>query len=127
MSELAALTAKVAAVEALASRWADVLAECKASDPRWITDRSVTTLDTALDELRHALREHSYLPVRAVAAASEPTEAHHAEPPAGDLFDVLGIDEKGRTEFYEQIGESFRAIRKAEDDAYRAARGVVIR
>lgn len=46
---------QVAAVEALADRWAGVLAECKQTDPRWIIDRSVTTLETALHELRSAL------------------------------------------------------------------------
>lgn len=46
---------QVAAVEALADRWAGVLAECKQTDPRWIIDRSVTTLETALNELRSAL------------------------------------------------------------------------
>jgi hypothetical protein len=47
--------AKVEAVEALADKWAEVLAECKASDPRWILDRSVTTLETAHRELREVL------------------------------------------------------------------------
>lgn len=47
--------AQVEAVEAVAQRWADVLDECKAADPRWILDRSVMTLDTALTELRRAL------------------------------------------------------------------------
>jgi hypothetical protein len=46
---------QVAAVEALADRWAGVLAECKQTDPRWIIDRSVMTLETALNELRSAL------------------------------------------------------------------------
>jgi hypothetical protein len=43
------------AVRALADHWAAVLDECKMTDPRWILDRSVTTLDTALCELRTAL------------------------------------------------------------------------
>jgi hypothetical protein len=46
----------VETVAALADRWDDVLSECKAADPRWILDRSVTTLDTCLNELRPALR-----------------------------------------------------------------------
>jgi hypothetical protein len=49
------LAAHEARVRALADRWADVLAECKQADPRWILDRSVMALDTALTELRVAL------------------------------------------------------------------------
>jgi hypothetical protein len=54
LDEVATLRAQVARVETLAGRWADVLDECKEADPRWILDRSVTTLETALTELRTA-------------------------------------------------------------------------
>jgi len=54
-------------VRALANRWQEVLAECKAADPRWIVDRSVTTLETALSELRRELS-------RAALTPSAPTE-----------------------------------------------------
>lgn len=60
-------------LRALAEKWQGVLDECKAVDPRWILDRSVTTLQTALTE------------VRAVLDAHEPA----TEPEAPRIEDVL--------------------------------------
>jgi hypothetical protein len=54
---LAAHEEREARVRTLAERWVDVLVECKAADPCWILDRSVTTLETALTELRAALKD----------------------------------------------------------------------
>ena len=48
-------SARLNAVEAVARRWADVLAECKQADPRWLLDQGVMALDVALRELRTAL------------------------------------------------------------------------
>lgn len=49
--------ALLAKFEALAEAWADVLAECKAADPKWILDRSVVALDTARRDLCAVIKE----------------------------------------------------------------------
>lgn len=46
---------QVAAIEAVAERWEDVLAEVKQADPRWILDQGVMVLDANLREVRAAL------------------------------------------------------------------------
>ena len=49
-------------MQALADKWQAVLDECKAADPRWILDQSVTTLETALRELRALLADADISP-----------------------------------------------------------------
>lgn len=48
---------KMYAVRSLLGRWNETLEQAKADTPGWITDLSITTLATAINDLDYALRK----------------------------------------------------------------------
>ena len=49
---------KIHAVKGLLDRWCATLEQAKANTPGWVTDRSITTLATVINDLDYTLRYH---------------------------------------------------------------------